>query len=115
MSQSWYFEIVVELFDQYSSSDMNVNRYTSELFYSFAECYMAYYHFSPKKYWSNNIKIINEYVIYKNGMTEIKTAADNGIINYYEDTAMNDLGITKQQFDDIINNYIIGAMANLSF
>ncbi|AMN83715.1 hypothetical protein D5b_00290 [Faustovirus] len=99
MSKHWQFVYCVS---EGAPGFCDSDQYESEWFDSFEKCYRKYLDFDPRKHWSHLRFVFKSVLLYKNGDIIEENPADNGMIYYTEGKIEKDLGITDDEFDNII-------------
>ena len=96
----WYYVIYARVGEPGFADD---DWYESPHFNSFEKCFRSYINFNPYKGFRHLRRIGRQNFIYVNNNVENVNDADGGIL-YYKN-AENDLGITENEFDKIIEKY----------
>jgi hypothetical protein len=100
VAKNWHFVVEVR---EGAPGWADDETYQSPNFDSFEECYEKYLQFSPAKYWRYLRGVYNEYIIYQSGDDTIKNRAICGKVYYRTNHIIEDLGITEEQFDVLID------------
>ena len=98
-NRTWYYIIEVR---EGAPGFADDEKYVSNKFKSFAECYKSYSSFVPGRYWRNLRRIQNEQFIFENNGVVHKNQACNTQIYYISEKIEETLGITEEHFDDVI-------------
>ena len=97
--KSWFFKVCVREGRPGWSDD---DEYLSIRFTSFEECFRAYLVFRPFKYWSYCRHVQREEIIFCKGNKITVNNAKDGMVYY--NMCEDDLGITENEFDEILNS-----------
>ena len=100
VSKCWYF--IIDVREGLPGCADN-DTYQSEKYDSFEECYREYITFSPPNHWYHLRNSLHEYIINQSGEQTRKNIAYRGLVNYRADKIVEDLGITDEQFDLLID------------
>ena len=100
VAKNWYFVIEVR---EGAPGWADDDTYQSVNFDTFDDCYKKYLQFSPAKYWKHLRCVRNEYIVYQCGDVTTKNRAICGRIYYRTSHIIEDLGITEEQFDELID------------
>jgi hypothetical protein len=99
MSKQWQFAYYVS---EGTPGFCDSDQYESEWFDSFEKCYRSYLDFDPHKHW-RHLRFVSKSIIrYKNGDTIEENPTDDGLVYYTEGKIEEDLGITDDEFDKLI-------------
>ena len=100
VDKTWHFVIEVR---EGAPGWADDDTYQSRNFDSFDDCYIEYINFSPAKHWEHLRRVHNEYIVYKCGEDTTNNKAILGAIYYRTNQIVEDLGITEEQFDTLID------------
>ena len=102
VTKSWYFTMELEVREG-APGWADDDTYQSKNFDSFEDCYRKYIQFSPAKYWRHLRSVCNEYIVYQCGDVTTKNRAIFGMVYYRANHIVQDLGITKEEFNVLID------------